>query len=95
MTTGNLLSPLLSARPSPGQLYFDRTYELNYGGNSSAVNDPAVVGVQADVYQFMQFTGILADLDKQQEMRASECRQSANQGGTSTAPRSARPRAGS
>lgn len=39
-------------------LYFDRTYELNYGGNSSAVNDPAVIGVQADVYQFMQFTGI-------------------------------------
>lgn len=39
-------------------LYFDRTYELNYGGNSSAVNDPAVVGVQADIYQFLQFTGV-------------------------------------
>lgn len=39
-------------------LYFDRTYELNYGGNSSAINDPAVIGVQADVYQFMQFTGV-------------------------------------
>lgn len=39
-------------------LYFDRTYELNYGGNSSAPNDPAVIGVQADVYQFLQFTGV-------------------------------------
>jgi hypothetical protein len=68
---GNLLSPLLSQTVS-WSLYFDRTYELNYGGNSSAVNDPAVVGVQADVYQFMQFTGVLADLDKQ---RAFRCRQ--------------------
>lgn len=40
------------------QLYFDRSFELKYGGNSSAVNDPAVIGCQADVYQFMQFTGM-------------------------------------
>src|SRR6202161_1175463 len=42
---GNLLSPLLMQTVS-FQLFFDRTYELNYGGNSSAVNDPAVIGVQ-------------------------------------------------
>lgn len=59
--SGNLLAPLLMQTVS-FQLYFDRTYELNYGGNSSAVNDPAVIGVQADVYQFMQFTGLLANL---------------------------------
>lgn len=58
---GNLLAPLLMQTVS-WQLYFDRTYELNYGGNSSAKNDPAVIGVQADVYQFMQFTGVLAQL---------------------------------
>lgn len=62
---GNLLSPLLTQTVS-FQLYFDRTYELNYGGNSSAKNDPAVIGVQADIYQFMQFTGIRATLDKTQ-----------------------------
>jgi hypothetical protein len=56
---GNLLSPLLMQTVS-FSLYFDRTYELNYGGNSSAKNDPAVIGVQAGIYQFMQFTGVLA-----------------------------------
>lgn len=62
---GNLLAPLLYQTVS-WSLYFDRTYELNYGGNSSAVNDPAVIGVQADIYQFMQFTGVLANLARQQ-----------------------------
>lgn len=60
--SGNLLAPLLQQTVS-WQLYFDRTYELNYGGNSGQVNDPAVIGVQADIYQFMQFTGILATLN--------------------------------
>lgn len=58
--TGNLLAPL--QQTVSWSLYFDRTYELNYGGNSSAVNDPAIIGVQADVYQFLQFTGVLAAL---------------------------------
>lgn len=62
---GNLLSPLTTQTVS-FDLYFDRTYELNYGGNSSAINDPAVIGVQADIYQFMQFTGVLASLDSGQ-----------------------------
>lgn len=62
---GNLLAPLYTQTVS-WQLYFDRTYELNYGRNSSAINDPAVIGCQADVYQFMQFTGVLAALNRQQ-----------------------------
>lgn len=62
---GNLLAPLLYQTVS-FDLYFDRTYELNYGGNSSAVNDPAIIGCQADVYQFMQFTGVNAQLNKSQ-----------------------------
>lgn len=62
---GNLLSPLLM-QTVQFQLYFDRMYELNYGGNSSAINDPAVIGVQADIYQFMQFSGVLAALDNSQ-----------------------------
>jgi hypothetical protein len=52
------LQPMSLSQTVNFDLYFDRTYELNYGGNSSAVNDPAVIGVQADVYQFMQFTGV-------------------------------------
>ena len=72
--SGNLLAPLVSQTVS-WQLYFDRTYELNYGGNSSAVNDPAVIGVQADIYQFLQFTGLLATLDKSQATAsARRCR---------------------
>lgn len=63
--SGNLLAPLVQQTVS-WQLYFDRTYELNYGGNSSAVNDPAVIGVQADIYQFLQFTGLLATLNASQ-----------------------------
>lgn len=62
---GNLLSPLTMQTVS-WQLYFDRMYELNYNGNSSAINDPAVIGVQADIYQFMQFTGVLAQLNRAQ-----------------------------
>lgn len=60
--SGNLLAPLLQQTVS-WQLYFDRTYELNFGGNSGQVNDPAVIGVQADILQFMQFTGVLASLN--------------------------------
>lgn len=62
---GNLLAPMLYQTVS-WQLYFDRTFELNYGRNSSAVNDPVVIGCQADVFQFMQFTGVNAQLSKQQ-----------------------------
>lgn len=59
---GNLLAPLLQQTVS-FQLYFDRTYELTYGGNfGGGPNDPTVIGVQADICQFMQFTGVLADL---------------------------------
>ena len=63
--SGNLLAPLLSQTVN-FELYFDRTFELNYGGDATSPNDPGVIGVQADVYQFMQFTGLLASLDKQQ-----------------------------
>jgi hypothetical protein len=58
---GNVNVPL--SQTVSWDLYFDRTFELNYGGNSSAVNDPAVIGVQADVYQFLQFTGVTYDAD--------------------------------
>jgi hypothetical protein len=75
---GNLLSPLLQQTVS-WQLFFDRTFELNYGTNSSAINDPAVIGVQADIYQFMQFTGVLATLGLQQAQQV----QSAGVSGTS------------
>ncbi len=63
--SGNLLAPLLNQTVS-WQLYFDRTFELLYGGDATSQNDPGVIGVQADVYQFMQFTGILASLSNQQ-----------------------------
>jgi hypothetical protein len=60
--SGNLLAPLLQQTVS-FQLYFDRTYELTYGGNyGGGPNDPTVIGVQADIYQFMQFTGVTAVL---------------------------------
>ena len=62
---GNLLAPLLSQTVN-FELYFDRTFELNYGGDPTSPNDPGVIGVQADVYQFMQFTGLLASLNRQQ-----------------------------
>lgn len=50
-------------------LMFDRTYELwgKYNSDGTPVNpnvkanDPAVIGVQADVMQFMQFTGMLTN----------------------------------
>jgi hypothetical protein len=48
------------------QLYFDRTFELLYGGSPASQNDPGVIGVQADVLQFMQFTGVLASLSSSQ-----------------------------
>ena len=50
-------------------LMFDRTFELwgNYGSDGTpnnifggGNNDPTSIGVQADVMQFMQFTGMLA-----------------------------------
>lgn len=43
-------------------LYFDRTFEVNYNRPNNTVNDPAVIGVQADVVQMMQFTGMLSNL---------------------------------
>jgi hypothetical protein len=43
-------------------LYFDRTYEVNYNRPNNTVNDPAVIGVQADVVQMMQFTGMLSNM---------------------------------
>lgn len=61
-TTPILATPLQQS--VSWQLYFDRTYELNYGTGGGAgngkQNDPGVLGVQADVVQFMQFTGMLS-----------------------------------
>jgi hypothetical protein len=57
----NLLAPL--SQTVSWQLYFDRTFELLYGTPDGSVNDPSIIGVQADVYQFMQFTGVTASLD--------------------------------
>jgi hypothetical protein len=68
--SGNLLAPLLQQTVS-FQLYFDRTFELTYGGNyGGGPNDPTVIGVQADIYQFMQFTGVNAALNKGQAAQA-------------------------
>ena len=61
----NLLAPMLQQTVS-FELYFDRTFELNYGGDATSPNDPGVIGCQADVYQFMQFTGITAQLSTSQ-----------------------------
>jgi len=62
--SGNLLAPL--SQTVSWQLYFDRTFELLYGTPDGSVNDPSIIGVQADVYQFMQFTGVTASLDNGQ-----------------------------
>lgn len=43
-------------------LYFDRTYEVNYNKPNNTPNDPAVIGVHADVIQMMQFTGMLSNM---------------------------------
>lgn len=43
-------------------LYFDRTYEVNFNRPNNTVNDPAVIGVQADIVQMMQFTGMLSNV---------------------------------
>lgn len=43
-------------------LYFDRTYEVNYNKPNGTSNDPAIIGVQSDVVQLMQFTGMLSNL---------------------------------
>jgi len=76
---GNLLAPLLQQTVS-FQLYFDRTFELTYGGNyGGGPNDPTVIGVQADIFQFMQFTGVTAILSQQQAQAAQSA------GGSATA----------
>lgn len=43
-------------------LYFDRTFEVNFNRPNGTINDPAVIGVQADVVQMMQFTGMLSNM---------------------------------
>lgn len=65
--SGTLLAPLQQS--VSWELYYDRTYELNYGTGTNGKgtgkpNDPAVIGVQADVLQVMQFTGLLANLSQ-------------------------------
>lgn len=59
---GNLTAPL--SQTVSWQLYFDRMYELAYGTPDGSTNDPTVIGCQADVLQFMQFTGLLASLSE-------------------------------
>lgn len=64
-STGTLLAPL--QQTVNFELYFDRTYELNYGTGpggygTGQANDPGVIGCQADVIQFMQFTGMLTNV---------------------------------
>jgi hypothetical protein len=82
--SGNLLSPLLMQTVS-WQLYFDRTFELLYGTPTSAINDPTTIGVQADVYQFMQFTGLLASLSSADETANATNSTVASSLGTQTA----------
>lgn len=64
-STSTYLAPLQGQNVS-FDLYYDRTMELNYGSGQGSgkgqPNDPAVLGCQADVLQFMQFTGMLANL---------------------------------
>lgn len=61
-----LLAPLMQT--VSWELYFDRNFELAYGTGAAGLgtgqpNDPGVIGCQADVLQFMQFTGLLSDLN--------------------------------
>lgn len=56
----NLLAIPLS-QSAQWTLYFDRTFEVNYNRPNNTVNDPAVIGVQADVLQMMQFTGMMSN----------------------------------
>lgn len=72
-------------------LYYDRLMELNYGtgnGNGTGLlNDPGVIGFQADVLQFMQFTGMLYNTSNLSSSAANALLQGA--GSTSTLPASA------
>lgn len=43
-------------------LYFDRTYEVNFSHANGSPNDPSIIGVQADIVQLMQFTGMLSNM---------------------------------
>jgi hypothetical protein len=43
-------------------LYFDRTFEVNFSHPNGTPNDPSVIGVQADIVQMMQFTGMLSNM---------------------------------
>jgi hypothetical protein len=52
-------------------IYYDRTYEVWNGTASGATNDPAVIGVQADVLQFYQFTGMLSTASDTTALAAS------------------------
>lgn len=56
--SGNFLAPL--QQTVSWQLYYDRTYELNWPQGTNSANDPGAIGVQADVLQFAQFTGLLS-----------------------------------
>lgn len=65
-STSTLLAPL--QQNVSFDLYYDRMYELNFGTGANGAgtglaNDPAVIGCQADVLQFMQFTGMFANLN--------------------------------
>jgi hypothetical protein len=65
-STGTLLAPLQQSVSF--DLYYDRLFELNYGTGANGAgtglpNDPGVIGCQADVIQFMQFTGMFANLN--------------------------------
>lgn len=58
--SSNILAVPLS-QSAQWTLYFDRTYEVNYGIANNTTNDPSVIGVQADVVSLMQFTGMLSN----------------------------------
>lgn len=60
-STGSAAVPLMQT--ANWTLYFDRTFEINYGMNWTAANNPEIIGVQADVMQLMQFTGMTANLN--------------------------------
>lgn len=57
-------STVVDALPLPQNaswtIYYDRTYELWNGTPSGAQWDPSIIGVQADVLAFYQFTGMLS-----------------------------------
>lgn len=70
-TGSTVVNAIQQPQTASWTIYYDRTYELWNGAASGAPNDPAVIGVQADVLQFYQFTGMLSQASLQGNAQAA------------------------